>query len=128
MTFYLDENLSPRIAEMLRARGLDVVSAHEVSGNTQLDDRSQLLYAAGARRVIVTCDIEDFAELTGEFIATNREHAGIVLVPPSFRTDEFAAIAEAVEQVARDYPGGLAGAVVFLKNYATYRAKTWSRP
>jgi hypothetical protein len=115
VTFHLDENLSPRIAEVLRARGLDVVSAHEVSGNTQLDDRSQLLYAAGGRRAIVTCDIEDFAELTGEFVAANREHAGIVFVPPSFRTDEFAAIADAVEQVARDYPGGLAGAVVFLK-------------
>lgn len=115
MTFYLDENLSPRIAEMLRDRGLDAVSAHEVPGNTQLDDRSQLLYAAGARRAIVTCDVEDFAELTGEFLATNREHAGIVFVPPSFRTDEFAAIAEALEQVARDYAGGLAGTVVYLK-------------
>ena len=115
MTFYLDENLPPRIAEILRARGLDVVSAHEVPGNSQLDDRSQLLYAADAGRALVTCDIEDFAELTGEFIGTNREHAGIVLVPPSFRTDEFAAIADALDQVARDYPSGLAGAVVYLK-------------
>ena len=115
MTFYLDENLPPRIAEMLRARGLDAVSAHEIAGNTQLDDRSQLLYAAGVGRAIVTCDVEDFAELSGELIATNREHAGMVLVPPSFRTDEFVALAGAVEQVARDYPGGIAGAVVFLK-------------
>jgi hypothetical protein len=115
VTFYLDENLSPRITEMLRARGLDVVSAHEVPGNTQLDDRSQLLYAAGARRAIVTCDIEDFAELTGEFIAANREHAGIVFVPPSFRADEFAVIADAVQQVAREYPEGLVGAVVYLR-------------
>jgi hypothetical protein len=115
VTFYLDENLSPRIAEMLRARGLDAVSAHEVPGNVQLDDRSQLLYAAGAGRAIVTSDIQDFAELAGEFIASNREHAGIVLVQPSFRTDDFAAIADAVERVARDRPGGLTGAVVFLK-------------
>ena len=115
MTFYLDENLSPRIAEMLRARGVDVVSAHEIAGNTQLDDRSQLLYATDARRAIVTCTIRDFAELTGEFVAANREHAGIVFVPPSFRTDEFAAIADAVKQVVRDYPAGLAGAVVYLK-------------
>lgn len=114
MTFYLDENLSPRVAATLRARGLDVVSAHEV-GNTQLDDRSQLRYAAGAGRATVTCDIGDFAELTGEFIATNDEHAGIVLVPPTFRTDEFAAIADALERVAREYPAGLAGAVVYLK-------------
>jgi hypothetical protein len=114
VTFYLDENLSPRIAELLRARGLDVLSAHEV-GNTQLDDGSQLRYAAGAHRAVVTCDIEDFTELSGEFIAANLEHAGIVLVPPTFRTDEFAAIADAVEQMARAYPSGLAGAVVYLR-------------
>ena len=114
MTFYLDENLSPRIAEILRARGLDVVSAHEV-GNTRLDDRSQLRYAAGGRRAIVTCDIRDFTELTGEFIAANLEHAGIVLVPPTFRTDDFATIADAVEHIARGHPGGLGGAVVYLQ-------------
>jgi hypothetical protein len=68
-----------------------------------------------AARRVVTSDIDDFAESTGEFIATNREHAGVVFVPPSFRTDDFAAIAGAVEQVARDYPDGLAGAVIFLK-------------
>jgi hypothetical protein len=114
VTFYLDENLFPRVAETLRARGLDVVSAHEV-GNTQLDDRSQLHYAAGPHRAIVTCDIRDFTELTGELIAANLEHAGIVLVPPTFGTDEFAAIADAVERVAREYPDGLDGAVVYLR-------------
>jgi hypothetical protein len=114
VTFYLDENLSPRIAEILRARGLDVVSAHEV-GNTRLDDRSQLRFAAGAHRAIVTCDIRDFTELTGEFIAANLEHAGIVLVPPTFRTEDFAAIVNAVEHVAHEYPGGLAGTVVYLR-------------
>ena len=114
MTFYLDENLSPRIAEILRGRGLDAVSAHEV-GNTRLDDRSQLRYAAGAHRAIVTGNIRDFTELSGEFIAANLEHAGIVLVPRTFRTEDFAAIADAVEHVAREYPSGLAGAVVYLQ-------------
>ena len=114
MTFYLDENLSPRIAEILRARGLDVVSAHEV-GNTRVDDRTQLRYAAGAGRAIVTCDIRDFTELTGEFIAGNLDHAGIVLIPPTFRTEDFAAIADAVEQVAHAYPSGLGGAVVYVR-------------
>lgn len=114
MTFYLDENLSPRIAEILRARGVDAISAHEV-GNTQRDDRAQLRYAAAERRAILTGDITDFTELAGEFVGANLQHAGIVLVPPSFRTDEFSTIADAVEQVAREYPGGLAGAVMYLR-------------
>jgi len=73
VTFPLDRTslrASPRFC------GLDVVSAHEV-GNTRLDDRSQLGYAADAHRAIITCDIRDSAELTGEFIAANLEHAGI---------------------------------------------------
>lgn len=114
MTFYLDENLSPHVAEILRGRGLDVVSAHEV-GNTQLEDRNQLRYAANEHRAIVTADIADFIELAAEFIAANIEHAGIVLVPPTFRTDEFSAIADAVAKVAREYPDGLVGAVVYLR-------------
>jgi len=114
VTFYLDENLSPRIAEILRARGVDVVSAHEV-GNLRLDDRSQLRYATDAHRAIITCDIRDFSELTGEYIAANLEHAGIVLVPPTFPTDDFAAIVDAIEHIARHYPDGLSGAVVYLQ-------------
>jgi len=114
VTFYLDENLSPRVAEILRTRGLDAVSAHEI-GNIQLDDRRQLRHATDAGRAIVTCDVADFTELSGEFIAANLEHAGIVLVPSTFRTDEFSVIADAVEQVAREYPQGLGGVVVYLK-------------
>ena len=114
MTFYLDENLSPHVAEILRARGLDVVSAHGV-GNTQLDDATQLHYATSERRAIVTCDLADFTELAGEFIAANIEHAGIVLVPSTFGTDEFSAIADALEQVAHEHSEGLTGVVLYLR-------------
>jgi predicted nuclease of predicted toxin-antitoxin system len=111
---YLDENLSPRVAELLRARGIDAVSAHE-AGNAQLDDPSQLRYAAAEGRVIVTANIVDFVELAAEAIAGNTDHAGIVLVPSTFRTDEFSAVAQAVEQIVQQYPGGLTGAVVYVR-------------
>jgi predicted nuclease of predicted toxin-antitoxin system len=113
VTFYLDENLSPHVAEILRARGFDVVSAHAV-GNTQLDDGAQLHYATSERGAIVTCDLTDFTELAGEFIAANIEHAGIVLVPSTVETDEFSAIADALEQVAHEHPEGLAGVILYL--------------
>ena len=41
MKVYLDENLSPVIAELLRQHSLDAASAQDV-GNAQLDDRAQL--------------------------------------------------------------------------------------
>ncbi|MGH9202481.1 MAG: hypothetical protein ACRD2A_14745, partial [Vicinamibacterales bacterium] len=84
-------------------------------GNTRLDDRSQIRYSVGSHRASVTCDIRDFTELTGEFIAANVEHAGIVLVPSTFPTDDFAVIADAVEHIARQHPDGLTGAVVYLQ-------------
>lgn len=113
MKVYLDENLSPRVAARLRAAGLDVVSAYEV-GNTQLDDRAQLRYAAGEGRAIATCDVVDFVELAAEAVAQNTRHAGIILVPSSFGTDEFEDIAAAIERVARQHPGGLLDSVVYL--------------
>ena len=113
MTVYLDENLSPRIATILRARGIDAVSAHEV-GNTRLDDRSQLRYATGDGRAIVTGDIQDYLALAAETIATNASHAGIILVPSRIRTDDFSRIAQRVAGIARLHPEGLAGVVTYL--------------
>jgi predicted nuclease of predicted toxin-antitoxin system len=110
---YLDENLSPPIADRLRARGLDVVSACE-AGNTQLDDRAQLRYATGQGRAIVTCNVVDFIELAADAVARNAEHDGIILVPSSFQTDEFEAIADGLERVVHQYPAGLPGTVVYL--------------
>lgn len=117
MKLYPDENLSPRIAELLRARGLDVVSAHE-AGNTQLPDHAQLRYATSQGRAIVTCDVADFVVLATELIAANADHAGIVLVSSAFRTDDFAAVAGAIEQAARRYPHGIPGTVLYLSQTA----------
>lgn len=111
MKLYLDENLSPRIAELLRAHGLDAVSAHE-AGNPQLADHAQLRYATSQGRVIVTCDVADFVALATELIAANADHAGIVLVSSAFRTDDFSAIAGVIEQAARRYPDGIPGTVL----------------
>jgi predicted nuclease of predicted toxin-antitoxin system len=114
---YLDENLSPRIAELLRAHGLDAVSAHE-AGNTQLADPAQLRYATSQGRAIVTCDVADVVALATELIAANADHAGIVLVSSGFRTDDFSAIAGVIEQAARRYPDGIPGAVLYLSHPA----------
>ena len=114
MKVYLDEDLSPVIAARLRERGIDVTTAQEV-GNVQLDDRAQLAYATREGRAIVTANVVDFIELAHETVATNTEHAGIVLVPSSFRRDEFQALADAIFQALKPYRGGFHGLVLYLR-------------
>src|SRR4029450_4754028 len=95
--------MSPIVARVLRDKGIDAVSAHEV-GRVQLDDRAQLAEAAGAGRAVVTANGVGFLALAHDAVASNVEHAGIVLVPSSFRGDEFDAIANAVARAASHYP------------------------
>lgn len=114
MKVYLDEDLSPNIAALLRERGMDATSALE-AGNTQLDDRAQLEHATRERRAIITANVVDFIELAREAVATNTEHGGIVLVPSSFRGDEFQAIADAIVEAPKPYGDRLEGLVLFLR-------------
>ena len=114
MKVYLDEDLSPAIAELLRQYGMDATSAQEV-GNVQLDDRTQLTYAAREGRAIVTANVVDFVELAHEAVASNTEHAGIILVPSSFRRDEFQAIADGIVEALKPYHSGLRGLVFYIR-------------
>ena len=92
---------------------MDVTAAQEV-GNIQLDDRAQLTYAAREGRAIVTANVVDFIELAHDAVATNTEHAGILLVPSSFRGDDFQAIADAILEAVRPYRTGLRGLVLYV--------------
>lgn len=114
MRVYLDENLSSDIARLLRARGVDAVSAHE-AGKRQLTDPAQLEFATAQDRVIVTADVVDFVVLSRQAIAANSQHPGIIVVPASFRGDEFQAIADGINAIVRQYPDGLRGTVVYLR-------------
>jgi len=108
---YLDEDLVPAVAQLLRRRGIDATSAQE-AGNAQLDDRAQLAYATREGRAIVTANVVDFIELARDAVAANTEHAGIILVPSSFRRDEFQAIADAILEALKPYRTGLHGVVL----------------
>ncbi len=114
MKVYLDEDLSPRIAEALRRHGVDATSAHEV-GAMQLADGAQLAHATRDGRAIVTGNVRDFLMLARHAVATNTVHAGIILVPASYRRDELQAIARAVRDAPKPYPRGLQGVVLYLR-------------
>ena len=103
MQFYLDEDLSPNIAERLRKKGIDAVSAIE-TGNIQLSDKEQPSCAARGGRCLVTRNVRHFIVLAQEAIRRHEPHAGIILCPPSMRGFEVKGIADALTRVAGRFP------------------------
>lgn len=106
MKFYLDEDLSPRIAEMLRRLGIDAVSAHNVN-MAGASDGEQLDRAVQQGRCLVTFNRNDFIELSKMYLDTGRAHCGVVIVPYTFRGNEFNRIAKALLAFTSRNPKGL---------------------
>jgi predicted nuclease of predicted toxin-antitoxin system len=100
--FYLDEHLSPEIAQIARGLGLDVVSALEV-GPPGLSDEQQLDLAAREERCLVTRDRRDFIRLTLLYFESLRSHAGVLLLPISLQTNQFSGIARALAAYAQQH-------------------------
>jgi uncharacterized protein with PIN domain len=75
---YIDEDLTDRLAVVLRGRGYDIVSDHEVNmrGKT---DKEQLEFAAKNNRVILTRNIKHFVSLQREYYKKGLIHKGIIV-------------------------------------------------
>lgn len=106
MRFYLDEDLSWRIAEIGRRHGLDILSSHEC-GRDGLSDEEQLRLAAAEGRCFVTRNRGHFVMLTARFFENGWPHVGVLIVPASLPPDSFAAVAEALARYREDRPEGL---------------------
>jgi hypothetical protein len=78
----LDEHYSPRIAETLRERGHDVVSAKERDDLLGLGDRELMTRASDDRRALLTENVADFIPLLREAGATGELHFGVVFTSP----------------------------------------------
>jgi predicted nuclease of predicted toxin-antitoxin system len=103
MRFYLDEHLSPRIAEIGRGIGLDIVSALEI-GPPGLLDEEHLRRAAEDGRTVVTKDHRDFTRLTIRAAQSEASHAGVLSIPGAWPTDQFSRIAHALRAYDGDHP------------------------
>lgn len=80
----LDENLSPRVAVVLRSEGHDIVHLRE-RGRLGIADADVLDLAFAEDRVLVTANVGDFRRLA----AAREVHAGIVLLADGgLRRDE----------------------------------------
>lgn len=77
-TFFTDEDVYAAVAVGLRRASLDAVSTPE-AGRLGESDESQLAWAAGQGRVLVTFNVAHFSALHSTWIEQDRHHAGIIV-------------------------------------------------
>jgi predicted nuclease of predicted toxin-antitoxin system len=103
---YPDEDISPKVSEILRKKGMDAVSAHEAD-MLQMSDKEQLTFAADDGRVMVTRNRDDFITLTVQFFEDLKPHNGLIIVPHTIPGSEFSKLASLLAKFAKKYPKGL---------------------
>lgn len=106
MKYYLDEDLSPKTAELLRNKGVDCISAHEIE-MMQASDLEQLESAAKEKQCLVTRNRDDFIRLTVHFFNDHLIHYGVLIIPSTIPGDKFSLIANALARHAKKHPKGL---------------------
>ncbi len=106
MKYYLDEDISPKIADILKGYQIDAKSSHEVGMNQSLDIE-QLELAASQGRCFVTRNRNDFIRLTVQFFNENRPHHGVLIIPHTIPGDKFSLIATGLKKYALKHPSGM---------------------
>ena len=92
---YLDEDVSPLAAALLRARGFDVISCHEVP-LLGVADEAQIEFAAAQGRALLTFNHAHFSRIAAEWFENGRKHHGIVITYRQFGLDQLGRFSTAV--------------------------------
>jgi predicted nuclease of predicted toxin-antitoxin system len=104
--FYLDEDLSPVIAAILRGWGVDAISCDEC-GRNGLSDEEQLNFAGVEGQCVVTRNRDDFIGQTVLFFEQGRPHVGLLIAPRTIPANRFSALARAIREYADTHPKGM---------------------
>src|SRR2546425_9851675 len=75
-----EDSMEQALARALRARGLDILTAHE-AGMVERADADHLAFATRMGRVLCTFNVGDFWTLHSHCLTSGRSHAGMILMP-----------------------------------------------
>lgn len=106
MKFYIDEDISPKVAEILRKRGIEAVSAHDI-GMVGASDEDQFAEAVSRTCAIVTRNRDDFITLTVQAFENRSPHYGLVIVSHSISGSDFRGMAALLEKCSQKNPDGM---------------------
>jgi predicted nuclease of predicted toxin-antitoxin system len=108
----LDEQLCPRITELLQDRGHDVQAVVDRPDLAGRSDRVIFEIAAAEGRAVITNNVKDFRPLAAERLARGESHAGLILLPSTRMRTRGAVemLANAIEQIFREHPDGMPAA------------------
>ena len=100
---FLDEDVTPKVAEALRRDGFDVVHALEVGRTGEgFSDESQLEYAASQERALFSYNRVEFERLAVRWFREGRDHWGIVLSPRQYSLQRLKGLLEKLHQFLRE--------------------------
>lgn len=106
MKVTLDHHYSPRIAEELTGRGIDVITARERAWHI-VSDEELLTFCTLDERVLVTNNIADFMVLTRQWASEGRRHGGLIFTSdtryPRTRS-HIGRLVEAIEEFCITHP------------------------
>ena len=115
MKLLLDEQISGKVAERLRDRGLDVTAVTDDPSLRGLSDPDLFEVAQQQGRSLVTYNRADFEPIIHEYAQMDREHNGLVIVHPMrFPSWEFGRLAAAIEGLM-DRPDPGKGFLIWLQ-------------
>lgn len=84
----IDEDaMDHRFVGALKARGIDVTTAGELS-TTGFSDEEQLIIATQQQRVFYTFNVGDFCQLHNLYITEKRTHSGIIISSQDYSIGE----------------------------------------
>lgn len=98
MKLLLDEMISDQVAERLRHRGHDVISATADPSLRGSSDPDLFAAAQEQERILATYNRDDFLAIVQRYAEEGREHHGLLIVHPKRHpNDQFARLADALD-------------------------------